>query len=90
MKSKKDVLIKGHIIGVRKSGEIYQPYCIHWVKFTNDKYALIRLVSGQCLCSGDMIQRLEDKWFSNETNIRLLGFEYLEEKESARQFNAYF
>jgi len=37
-----------------------------------------------------MIQRQGNEWFYNRVKIRLLGFEYLDEKESARQFIEYF
>ena len=39
-----------------------------------------------CFIPGEMIQRQGNEWFYNHVKIRLLGFEYLDEKESARQF----
>lgn len=90
MKTSKVVLIEGDIIGSRLSGEINQPFCIHRVRFSNDKYAIVRVASGQCFAPGEIIERHGNEWFYNHEKIRLLGFEYLDEKESARQFHEHY
>ncbi|POT56583.1 hypothetical protein C3432_14320 [Citrobacter amalonaticus] len=86
MKLKKSVFIEGNIISSRRPGEANQPFCIHRVRFSNDKYAIVREASGVCFKPGDMIQRNDCEWFYNHTPIRLLSFEYLNEEESGRQF----
>ena len=90
MKTRKDVFIEGDILASRHPGEANQPFCIHRVRFNNGKYAIIRAATGLCFLPGEMIQRQGNEWFYNRVKIRLLGFEYLDEKESARQFIEYF
>lgn len=86
MKTGKPVFIEGHIVANRLTGEVNQPFCIHRVKFSNEKYAIVRALSGICFNPGQIIERLDGEWFCNHTRIQLLSFEYLEEKESGRQF----
>lgn len=46
MKSKKSVFIEGHILSNSCHGQAGQPFCIHRVRFSNGKYAIIRMASG--------------------------------------------
>lgn len=48
MKSKKSVFIEGHIMSNSCHGQPGQPFCIHRVRFSNGKYAIIRVASGIC------------------------------------------
>lgn len=89
MKSKKSVFIEGEILSNSHHGQTGQSYCIHRVRFTNGKYAVVREVSGICFKPGEVIQRNDGEWFYNLTKIRLLSFEYLECSESRRQFIEY-
>ncbi|MEX0551596.1 hypothetical protein [Raoultella terrigena] len=86
MKSRKDVFIEVDIIASRVLGDVNQPFCIHRVRFSNDKYAIIRAATGLCFHTGGVIERHDNAWFYNQVKIRLFGFEYLGEKESIRQF----
>lgn len=87
MKTKKAVFIEGLIMDSHLPGVISQPFCIHWVRFGSDKYAIVRAASGRCLEPGSIIVRHEDEWFYNRHKIHLLGFEYLEKMESIRRFH---
>ncbi len=89
MKSKKSVFIEGHILSKSCHGQAGQPFCIHRVRFSNGKYAIIREASGTCFKPGEIIQRNDCEWFYKLTPIRLLSFEYLEDDESRRRFLEY-
>lgn len=89
MKSKKSLFIEGYILSKSCHGQVGQPFCIHRVRFSNGKYAIIREASGICFKLGDNIQRNDCEWFYKLTKIRLLSFEYLEDDESKRQFLEY-
>ncbi len=71
MKSKKSVFIEGHILSKSCHGQAGQPFCIHRVRFSNGKYAIIREVSGICFKTGEIIQRNDCEWFYKLTKIRL-------------------
>lgn len=90
MKAKKAVFIEGVIIENCLFGERQQSFCIHRVKFGDDKFAIVRAASGLCFEPGSIIVRNESEWFYNHVKVRLLGFEYLEEKESIRRFHEYY
>ncbi len=89
MKSKKSFSIEGYILSNSCHGQAGQPFCIHRVRFSNGKYAVVREASGICFKPGEIIQRNDCKWFYNFTQIRLFSFEYLEDDESRRQFIEY-
>ncbi|MDN8540467.1 hypothetical protein QZH36_03225 [Erwinia sp. BC051422] len=89
MKPRKNVFFEGNIIDNRKLGGENQPFFIHRVVFTNGKYAIVRAASGVCFRPGENIQRNDSEWLYNHEKIRLLSFEYLEEKESVRQLLEY-
>ncbi|SUQ57677.1 Uncharacterised protein [Raoultella terrigena] len=79
-------LLKGISLPAVFLGDVNQPFCIHRVRFSNDKYAIIRAATGLCFHTGGVIERHDNAWFYNQVKIRLFGFEYLGEKESIRQF----
>ena len=89
MKSKKSFSIEGNILANSYHGQAGQPFCIHRVRFSNGKYAIVQEASGICFKPGDIIQRNDCEWFYKTTQIRLLSFEYLEDNESRRQFLEY-
>lgn len=89
MKSKKSFSIEGCILSNSCHGQAGQPFCIHRVRFSNGKYAVVREASGICFKPGEIIQRNDCQWFYNFTQIRLFSFEYLEDDESRRQFIEY-
>jgi len=89
MKSKKSFSIEGYILSNSCHGQAGQPFCIHRVRFSNGKYAVVREASGICFKPGEIIQRNDCQWFYNFTQIRLFSFEYLEDDESRRQFIEY-
>ena len=89
MKTKKTVFIEGDILSSSRHGQPGQPFCIHRVRFSNGKYAIVREASGICFKAGEVIQRNDCEWFYNLTKIHLLSFEYLEDDESRRQFLEY-
>lgn len=89
MKDKKSVFIEGDILSKSCHGQIGQHFCIHRVRFSNDKYAIVREASGICFKPGEVIQRNDCNWFYNLIPIRLLSFEYVGEDESRRQFLEY-
>ncbi len=89
MKSKKSFSIEGYILSNSCHGQAGQPFCIHRVRFSNGKYAVVREASGICFKPGEIIQRNDCQWFYNFTQIRLFSFEYLENDESRRQFIEY-
>lgn len=81
---KKTVSIEGHILSKSCHGLVGQSFCIHRVRFSNEKYAIVREGSGICFKPGEIIQRNNCKWFYNLDYIRLLSFEYLEVDESRK------
>lgn len=89
MKSNKSFFIEGHILSNSCHGQAGQTFCIHRVRFSNGKYAIIREASGIYFKPGEIIQRNNGEWFYKLTKIRLLAFEYLEDNESRRQFLEY-
>ena len=89
MKSKKTVFIEGHILSNSCHGQAGQLFCIHRVRFSNGKYAIIRVASGICFKPGEIIQLNDCEWFYKFTKILLLSFEYLDDDESRRQFLEY-
>lgn len=89
MKSEKSVFIEGNILSNSCHGQAGQPFCIHRVRFSNGKYAIVREAAGICFNPGEIIHRHDCEWFYNHARIRLLSFEYLNDDESIRQFLEY-
>lgn len=86
MSHKNEKIIEGYVIETLLRGEISHPVCIHRVKFTNGKFALIRSVGNVCFVAGASIRREKSYWSLHNTKIRLLPFEYISETESKRRF----
>ncbi|TCW15283.1 hypothetical protein EDF73_103312 [Raoultella sp. BIGb0138] len=86
MKKHSEDILDGYVIETQFRGEKSHPVCIHRVKFTNGKFALIRSVANGCFIPGTVLRREKPGWLMNNANINLLPFEYISEIESERRF----
>lgn len=89
MKIKVAAFIEGYIVANSHHGDAGNLFCIHNVKFSNGRHAIVRDISGRCFCPGDTIQRYYAEWFFNSVQLHLLPFDYVDESEARRQFKEY-